>query len=78
MRPQIERTFISRRVREKLRKRGIEAYHVNQAIRTRETLRRARYGAYLAVGRDETDRRLLVVFHLRGNIAHIATARRVN
>lgn|GEM_PF-3840168 len=77
MKPRIERTFISRRIREKLRRRGIEPYHVNQGIRNREMFRRARYGAHLVVGRDETGRLLLVVFHLRGTTAHIATARQV-
>jgi len=77
MRPRIQRTFISRRIREKLLRRGIEASHVNQAIRNRELLRRAKHGAYGLIGRDETGRRLLVIFHLRGETAHIATARRV-
>ena len=77
MKPRIERTFLSRRIREKLRSRGIEPYHINQAIRNREVFRRARYGAYAAIGRDESGRRLLVVFHLRGATAHVATARQV-
>jgi hypothetical protein len=77
MRPKIVRSSISRRVREKLHRRGIERHHVNQAIRAREFLRRARHGAYLVGGRDETGRKLLVVFHLRGEVAHIATARQV-
>ena len=77
MRPRIERTALTRRIREKLRRRGIEPYHVNQAIRHREVFRRAKYGAYLVVGRDETGRRLLVVFHIRGRTAHIATARQM-
>jgi len=68
---------MSRRIREKLRRRGIERYHVNQVIRTRESLRRTKYGAYAVVGRDEMGRRLLVIFHLRGTTAHIATARQV-
>ena len=77
MKPRIERTFLSRRIREKLQRRGIEPSHVNQAIRGREVFRRARYGAYVVIGRDESGRRLLVVFHLRGAIAHVATARQV-
>lgn len=77
MRPRIERTALSRRVRDKLRRRDIEPAHVNQAIRQRESLRRAKYGAYAVVGRDESGRRLLVVFHLHGAVAHVATARQM-
>lgn len=73
----IRRTVISRRVREKLQRRGIEPYHVNEAISEANSVRRAKYGAYAITGQDESGRRLLVVFYLRRGVAYVATSRQV-
>lgn len=67
---------MSRRIREKLARRKIEPRHLDQAFRNLVVQpRRAKYGAYLIQGRDVGGRILLVVFHLRGAVAYIATAR---
>jgi hypothetical protein len=73
----IERTFISRRVAEKLRRRGIERHHVNEAVMDALHVHKEKHGAYGLLGRDESGRKLLVIFHLRGPVAYIATARQV-
>jgi hypothetical protein len=60
---------------EKLARRGIEPRHVNEALRSIESPRRAKFGAYAVIGRDAMGRPLLVIFHLRQRVARVATAR---
>jgi hypothetical protein len=48
---------------------------VNEALRSIESLRRAKFGAYAVIGRDAMGRPLLVIFRLRRRVARVATAR---